>query len=53
MAIAIFPIVLAVLGALVFALASNPTAKELGRIAFAAGMFALAFALAAHTVRIG
>jgi hypothetical protein len=53
MAIAIFPLVLAVIGALVFALSSSAPVKELGRITFAAGMFALAFTLANHTIHIG
>lgn len=53
MLIAIYPLVLAVIGALVFALASNASAKELGRGAYWAGMFALAFVLAHYTVRVG
>lgn len=53
MVLAIFPLVLAVIGALVYALSSNAKAAEIGRITFAAGIFALAFALAAHTVHIG
>lgn len=53
MAIAIFPLVLAVLGILVYVLASNGAAKEVGRSMMWAGFFGLAFALAAHTVRLG
>lgn len=53
MLIAVYPLVLAIVGALVFALASNQSAKELGRGAYWAGMFALAFALAHYTVRLG
>lgn len=53
MAVAIFPLVIAVIGALVHALATNAKAAELGRGAFWAGMFALCFTLASHTLRIG
>ncbi len=53
MAIAIFPLVLAIVGALVYALSTNAKAAELGRLAYACGMLALAFALAAHVVRLG
>ena len=53
MAIAIFPIVLAIVGALVYALSSNTKAAEIGRLTFACGMLALAFALAAHVVHLG
>ena len=52
-AIAFVPVVLAILGALVYALSSNGKVAELGRVTFAAGMFAFAFALATHVVRIG
>lgn len=53
MVIAIYPIVLAVIGALVMALSSNDTAKELGKATFWAGMFAFAFALAHQVLRLG
>lgn len=53
MAIAIFPLVLAIIGALVYALSSNAKANEIGRACLWAGLFALAFALAAHTVHVG
>lgn len=53
MAVAIFPIVLAVTGALIYALASNPKVVEVGRAAMWAGFFSLAFALASHTLKIG
>lgn len=45
---AIIPLVMAVLGALIYILASRPTFQELGRLLFAAGVFALAFALSAY-----
>ena len=53
MAIAIFPILLIVVGALVYALSSNAKGAEMGRLTFACGMLALAFALAAHVVHLG
>lgn len=53
MAIAIVPIIFALLGALVYTLADNPKAAELGRLTFACGMFTLAFAFATTVLRIG
>lgn len=44
---AIFPFALAAIGALVYALSANPKLAELGRLLFMAGVFALAFTLAA------
>lgn len=43
---AIIPLVMAVIGALVYAISTNPKVSELGRLLFAAGVFALAFSLA-------
>jgi hypothetical protein len=48
MATAIIPFVFAVLGALAYALSGNPKVQELGRLLFAAGVFALAFALSTY-----
>jgi hypothetical protein len=48
MATAIIPFVFAVLGALAYALSANPKIQELGRLLFAAGVFALAFNLAGY-----
>ena len=52
MVIAIVPILLCVVGALVYALSSNGKLQELGRLLFAAGAFALAFSYASRTVGI-
>jgi hypothetical protein len=52
MLIAIYPLALAIVGALVYALSSNANAKALGLGTFYAGMFAFAFATAGHTVRL-
>jgi Na+/phosphate symporter len=51
--IAIIPAVFAIIGLLVYMLASNPKTVELGRLTFFAGLLALAFVLSGHTVRVG
>lgn len=53
MMIAIFPLLLAIVGALVYGLASNGKAAEIGRLAYACGLLALAFALASRMVHLG
>jgi Na+/phosphate symporter len=45
---AILPLVIAIVGALAYALSANPKVQELGRLLFAAGVFALAFALSSY-----
>jgi Na+/phosphate symporter len=45
-------IVVLVLGALVYALAANPKASEMGRIAFFVGLLWTVYLLAGHAVRI-
>jgi Na+/phosphate symporter len=42
----IVPLVMAIAGALAYALSANPKVAELGRLLFAAGVFAIGFALA-------
>jgi hypothetical protein len=37
----IIPLVMAILGALAYALSANPKVQELGRLLFAAGVFSL------------
>lgn len=51
MALAIVPLIAAVCGALVYALAGNAKAAELGRITFACAMLVLMAALASKVVR--
>ncbi len=51
-AIAILPAVLVIVGLLVYMLAGNPKATELGRITFACGLLVLAYVLAGHVVRL-
>jgi positive regulator of sigma E activity len=46
MATAIVPLVFMIVGALAYALSANVKIQEMGRLLFAAGAFALAFALA-------
>lgn len=48
----LIPVLMAIVGALMYALASNPKLAELGRLLFAAGCFALAFAYAGHGVTL-
>jgi uncharacterized membrane protein len=48
MLVTIIPILFAILGALAYALSANPKIQELGRLLFAAGVFALAFNLAGY-----
>lgn len=50
--IALIPILFMIVGALMFALAANPKVAELGKILFAAGAFALAFAWAGKLVSL-
>ncbi len=50
--IAIIPLIFILIGALAYGLSSNGKVQELGRITFAAGVFALAFSLASHTVKL-
>ena len=52
MATMIVPVVFAILGALAYALSANPKIQELGRLLFAAGVFAIAFNLATKTFAI-
>jgi len=48
----LLPVLLAIVGALIYALAANPKAAELGRLMCAAGLFALAFLLAGKGVTL-
>lgn len=53
MLITIVPILMMVIGALMYALCANPKLAEIGRLLFAAGAFALAFFFAGRGVTIG
>jgi len=48
----LIPIAFVIVGALGYALSANVKVQELGRLLFAAGVFALAFALAGKTLAI-
>ena len=50
---AIVPLILTLIGGVLYVFSSNAKAQELGRILFAAGVFAFAFAFASAHVRIG
>lgn len=51
--LALYPVLLILLGALLYAFSGNPKLSEIGRGLFWAGAFAFAFSLAHQTVRIG
>lgn len=53
MMIAVVPVLFAILGALIYALAGNTKLVEIGRLTFLASMIALMLALAQHTVKLG
>lgn len=53
MLIAVWPLVIAVVGALVYALSSNPKAAELGRLIFFCGFFWLVYTLAKSVLTVG
>lgn len=50
--IVLIPLLAAIAGALIYALASNPKLAELGRLAYAAGVLATLLVLAQHSVRL-
>lgn len=49
---AIIPILMIVIGALMYALCVNPKLVEIGRLALASGLFAVAFAYAGKLVTL-
>ena len=51
--ITIIPILMMIIGALMYALCANPKLAEMGRLLFAAGAFAVAFYFAGKGVSIG
>lgn len=51
--IAIIPLLVALVGAVTYAVSANPKVSELGRIAFFAGLLVTMLAMAGHTIRIG
>lgn len=51
--ISIVPLLVAVVGALVYALAANPKLSEMGRLAFFAGLFVTLLVFAGQVVRFG
>jgi Na+/phosphate symporter len=53
MIIAYIPLVMALIGLVVYLVAVNPKAAELGRILFAAGMLVTMLAMAQHVLRLG
>ncbi len=53
MLIALWPLVVCIIGLLVWALASNAKVSEAGKIAYFVGLFWLVYTLASKTLRIG
>lgn len=52
MLIALVPVLMIVVGALMYALCVNPKLAEIGRLTLAAGLFAVAFAYAGKLVTL-
>lgn len=53
MIIAVIPLILALVGLLLYALAANPKVSEIGRISFFCGLLVLTFAFAKTVIHIG
>ncbi len=53
MFIAVVPLLVAIIGLLLYLLASNAKVAEVGRLMFACGLLALMFASARESIRIG
>jgi Na+/phosphate symporter len=52
MFIALVPVLVMVVGALVYGLSANPKVQEMGRLAFGAGLLVACWAFAGHAVRL-
>lgn len=52
MLIAVVPLLVLILGALVYALSGNAKVAEMGRLAFFTGLFVLVWVAARETVRL-
>lgn len=53
MLIAIIPLIIALIGVLMFALCTSAKLQEIGRIMFFCGMFVITWVLAKETIHIG
>lgn len=53
MLIAIVPLLMIVVGVLVYALSANPKVSEIGRLTLFAGLLAFALAFSGHVVSLG
>lgn len=53
MIVAVVPVLVAVAGALTYALSANGKVQELGRIAFFVGLFFTVAGVAGHVIRLG
>lgn len=52
MIVIIYPALVAILGALAYALSTNARVQELGRITFFCGLFWTVYVLIGHTTRV-
>jgi len=52
MILILVPALVAIVGALVYALSSNARVVELGRLAYAVGLFWAVYALAGHVLKL-
>ncbi len=53
MLIAVWPLVIAIVGVLVYFVSANGKVQEVGRLLFAIGMLWLVYALTGHTLKLG
>ncbi len=53
MLIAIWPLIIALVGILMYFIASNPKVVEVGRLTYFAGLLGTVFTLLRHTLRLG
>lgn len=53
MLIAIFPLIIALIGVLMYALCTSSKLQEIGRIMFFCGMFVITWTLAKETFHLG
>ena len=52
MPVSVFPVVVLLIGLIVYVLSTNGKAAEIGRLAFFVGLLVLVFVLADQTVRV-
>ena len=53
MLIAVWPIITAIIGILLYFVATHPKVQEVGRVLFFIGMFWLVYSLVGHALKMG